>query len=124
MTRGTSNDWAKPVLVSVAGAHVQVALARSSPDSRGGDLGFTRHRPQSEVLYACTLAYTQTGDEKWLVWLEKAHKYIYDHFYDGPDKPGGGGEWCVQVCSPACPANPSPGCIVVFIGAPPHTQFS
>ena len=30
--------------------------------------------PHTEALYALTLAYTETSDEKWLVWLERIHE--------------------------------------------------
>lgn len=49
--------------------------------------------PQTEALYACTLAYITTNDIKWLDWLEKIHVYCYTYFYDGKDREGGGGEW-------------------------------
>ena len=38
--------------------------------------------PHTEALYALTLAYSITRDEKWLDWLEKVHEYTYSHFVD------------------------------------------
>ena len=46
-------------------------------------------QPLCEALYACTLAIDTTNDSKWIQWLCKVHKYIYEHLCDVK----GGGEW-------------------------------
>jgi len=46
--------------------------------------------PQCEALYATMLAYAETKDPKWAVWLEKVNKYIYTYFCDAG---AGNGEW-------------------------------
>jgi len=38
--------------------------------------------PHTEAIYALVLAYTLTGDPKWLKWLEKVHHYTFEHFVD------------------------------------------
>jgi N-acylglucosamine 2-epimerase len=38
--------------------------------------------PITEALYALVLAYTQTGEERWLKWLERVDRYAYEHFCD------------------------------------------
>ena len=44
--------------------------------------------PHTEGIYASILAYTKTGDEKWLRWLERLDAYAFAHFADA-----GGLEW-------------------------------
>lgn len=44
--------------------------------------------PHTEALYALVLAYCRTGEKKWLDWLERVHRYSFDHFVD-PEY----GEW-------------------------------
>eukprot|EP00750_Incisomonas_marina_P004140 INCI13443.13.p1 GENE.INCI13443.13~~INCI13443.13.p1 ORF type:complete len:551 (-),score=70.05 INCI13443.13:1682-3334(-) len=41
--------------------------------------------PLCEALYALTLVFTQTRDDKWLVWLERVHDYIMTHLSDFAD---------------------------------------
>lgn len=48
--------------------------------------------PHAEALYACTLAYTETQDPRFLAWLELIHDYVYAHFVDSEAR-GGLGEW-------------------------------
>jgi len=38
--------------------------------------------PHTEALYALVLAYTKTGEQRWLDWLEKVHNYSFKHFVD------------------------------------------
>lgn len=38
--------------------------------------------PHTEAIYALILAFRLTGDNKWIDWLEKVHKYTFDHFVD------------------------------------------
>lgn len=38
--------------------------------------------PHTEAIYALVLAFCQTGDDKWLNWLEKVHDYAFHHFVD------------------------------------------
>jgi N-acylglucosamine 2-epimerase len=38
--------------------------------------------PHTEALYAVLLAYSISGEEKWLRWLEKLDSYAYQHFAD------------------------------------------
>lgn len=38
--------------------------------------------PHTEALYALVLAYTQTGEPRWLDWLKKVHDYTFTHFVD------------------------------------------
>jgi hypothetical protein len=35
--------------------------------------------PQCEALYACTYAYVETKDQKWLDWLNLVQEYIYKY---------------------------------------------
>jgi N-acylglucosamine 2-epimerase len=44
--------------------------------------------PHTEAIYALVLAYTETGDPRWLRWLKKVHDYSYEHFVDPKH-----GEW-------------------------------
>jgi N-acylglucosamine 2-epimerase len=44
--------------------------------------------PHTEAMYACILAYKETGEEKWLRWLERLDAYAFEHFSD-PEH----GEW-------------------------------
>lgn len=44
--------------------------------------------PHTEALYSLILAYTLTGESKWLQWLERTHDYTYRTFPD-PEH----GEW-------------------------------
>lgn len=44
--------------------------------------------PHAEAIYALVLAYTLTGEERWLRWLERVDRYTYAHFVD-PEH----GEW-------------------------------
>ena len=44
--------------------------------------------PHAEAIYAVILAFTMTGDSKWLEWLERLDDYAFAHFSD-PDH----GEW-------------------------------
>lgn len=44
--------------------------------------------PHAEAIYALVLAYTLTGEERWLRWLERVDRYTYTHFVD-PEY----GEW-------------------------------
>lgn len=46
-----------------------------------------RRWPQGEALYGTLLAYLETGDHKWLRWVERLHAYIYTFFYDGERDP-------------------------------------
>jgi len=41
--------------------------------------------PHTEAIYALILAFRLTGDNKWIDWLEKVHKYTFDHFVDWQD---------------------------------------
>lgn len=45
--------------------------------------------PHTEALYAVILAYTRTGESRWLDWLERLDRYAFNHFAD-PHSPG---EW-------------------------------
>lgn len=45
--------------------------------------------PHAEALYAVILAYTRTGERRWLPWLERIHEYAFRHFADDPKR----GEW-------------------------------
>ncbi|MCL4783036.1 MAG: AGE family epimerase/isomerase [Bryobacterales bacterium] len=45
--------------------------------------------PHAEALYAVLLAYTRTGESRWLPWLERIHEYSFQHFADDPRR----GEW-------------------------------
>lgn len=45
--------------------------------------------PHAEALYAALLAYTRTGEARWLGWLERLHEYTFRHFVDSPEY----GEW-------------------------------
>jgi len=36
----------------------------------------------TEAIYAVLLAYCLTGEEKWLVWLERLDTYAFAHFSD------------------------------------------
>jgi N-acylglucosamine 2-epimerase len=38
--------------------------------------------PHTEALYAVILAYTRTGESRWLEWLERLHDYTFRHFVD------------------------------------------
>lgn len=38
--------------------------------------------PHTEALYSVLLAYSISGDEKWLLWLERLDTYAYKHFAD------------------------------------------
>ena len=38
--------------------------------------------PHNEAIYATILAYSETNDDRWLCWLEKVHRYSFDHFVD------------------------------------------
>ncbi len=38
--------------------------------------------PHTEALYALVLAYTKTGEPRWLDWLKKVHDYTFQHFVD------------------------------------------
>ena len=38
--------------------------------------------PQNEAIIACLLAYQLTGEQKYLRWLEAAHRWAYAHFPD------------------------------------------
>lgn len=50
--------------------------------------------PLCEALYALTLAFRITNDEKWLSWLERVDAYIYANLCDDRAKtPYGGGGW-------------------------------
>lgn len=54
--------------------------------------------PHTEALYALVLAYSLTGEEKWIRWLERIHRYSFTHFAD-PEF----GEWfgyCDQMGKP------------------------
>ena len=44
--------------------------------------------PHSEALIALTMAFTRTGEEKWLLLLEKVHEYTYRTFVDRRAKQG------------------------------------
>lgn len=44
--------------------------------------------PHAEAIYALVLAYTRTGEERWLRWLERVDRYAYAHFVDPQH-----GEW-------------------------------
>jgi N-acylglucosamine 2-epimerase len=44
--------------------------------------------PHTEAIYATTLAYSLTGDPKWLKWLDRVDAYAFAHFSD-PEH----GEW-------------------------------
>lgn len=39
--------------------------------------------PHTEAIYAAIVAYTKTGDAKWLEWLEKLDRYAFATFPDG-----------------------------------------
>jgi len=43
--------------------------------------------PHTEAIYAVILAYTITGERKWLGWLERLDEYAFTHFRD-PDNGG------------------------------------
>ncbi len=38
--------------------------------------------PHAEAIYALVLAYTLTGEARWLTWLERVDRYTYAHFVD------------------------------------------
>jgi N-acylglucosamine 2-epimerase len=38
--------------------------------------------PHAEALYAVILAYTRTGESRWLPWIERTHEYCFKHFAD------------------------------------------
>jgi len=38
--------------------------------------------PHTEAIYALVLAYSMTGDNKWLDWLQRVHQYSFSHFVD------------------------------------------
>ncbi len=38
--------------------------------------------PHTEAIYALVLAYSLTGDGKWLDWLQRVHQYAFSHFVD------------------------------------------
>lgn len=38
--------------------------------------------PHAEALYAVILAYTRTGESRWLPWIERIHEYCFKHFDD------------------------------------------
>jgi N-acylglucosamine 2-epimerase len=38
--------------------------------------------PHTEAIYASVLAFSLTKDPKWIDWLEKVHKYSFEHFVD------------------------------------------
>jgi N-acylglucosamine 2-epimerase len=44
--------------------------------------------PHAEAIYALVLAYTRTGDPRFLAWLERVDAYTYSHFVDAEH-----GEW-------------------------------
>lgn len=44
--------------------------------------------PHTEAIYALVLAYTLTGEERWLPWLERVDAYAFRHFVDDAH-----GEW-------------------------------
>lgn len=44
--------------------------------------------PHAEAIYALVLAYTLTGETRWLEWLDRVDRYVYTHFAD-PEH----GEW-------------------------------
>ncbi len=46
--------------------------------------------PHTEAIYALVRAWTLTGSEKWLSWLNKVHDYTYGTF---PDPAADRGEW-------------------------------
>lgn len=45
--------------------------------------------PHAEAIYAVILAYTRTGERRWLEWLERLDGYAFRHFDDSR----GHGEW-------------------------------
>ncbi|AQQ71753.1 Cellobiose 2-epimerase [Limihaloglobus sulfuriphilus] len=51
--------------------------------------------PHTEAIYALNLAYTITGDKKWIDWLRKVHDYSFEHFVD--DKFGGWFGYCDRM---------------------------
>ncbi len=38
--------------------------------------------PHTEAIYALTLAFCKTEDDKWLDWLKRVHEYAFSHFVD------------------------------------------
>ena len=55
--------------------------------------------PHTEAIYALVLAYTKTGDAKWLRWLERVDAYTFRTFVDWEH-----GEWfgyCDRYGKPA-----------------------
>ncbi len=38
--------------------------------------------PHTEAIYACVLAYSRTGDEKYKQWLDRVHNYTFAKFVD------------------------------------------
>lgn len=44
--------------------------------------------PHTEAIYALVLAYTQTGEQRWLDWLQRVDAYSFAHFADPQH-----GEW-------------------------------
>lgn len=44
--------------------------------------------PHTEAIYALVLAYSLTGEQRWLDWLERVDTYAYEHFVDHEH-----GEW-------------------------------
>lgn len=44
--------------------------------------------PHAEAIYALVLAYTLTGETRWLKWLDRVDRYVYTHFADSEH-----GEW-------------------------------
>ena len=44
--------------------------------------------PHTEAIYACVLAYTMTGDERYKQWLDRVHSYTWRTFVDAEY-----GEW-------------------------------
>ena len=38
--------------------------------------------PHTEAIYALVLAYSLTGENKWLDWLQRVHQYSFSHFVD------------------------------------------
>lgn len=45
--------------------------------------------PHAEALYAVVLAFTRTGESRWLPWIDRIHEYAFQHFADDPKR----GEW-------------------------------
>ena len=60
--------------------------------------------PHAEALYALVLAYSLTGEARWLSWLEQVDAYTYARFADP-----GYGEWFGYLDRQGQPALTSKG---------------